>query len=206
MDLKAHLHDKRKAESAKKKAQRDSKPKEMRYSAKIATHDLDVKTQKVISFLEKGKHVRVSVGYVRGLAQAFQERPRRAVMYRVVSAVAESGCGHCDAASIRADNASLHAMMMAVGKSQKTPPPSDAALEVLCKPSKRTGASQAGPRDIGVREGDDDAAADLARLAQAKKARRRRHSPAADVDGTVTESSDSDRETVEDKIGLSGMR
>eukprot|EP01138_Halocafeteria_seosinensis_P006662 gb/GECG01006810.1/.p1 GENE.gb/GECG01006810.1/~~gb/GECG01006810.1/.p1 ORF type:complete len:344 (+),score=56.15 gb/GECG01006810.1/:1-1032(+) len=82
---------KRKREKEKKEAQRQeraNKLKEMRFTAKIEPHDLEVKIEKVRKFLrEQKKNVRVTVAYNPGVPHAYQEPLRRKVLRQIVRSI-----------------------------------------------------------------------------------------------------------------------
>jgi translation initiation factor IF-3 len=92
-----------------KKNLRDNVPKEMRFTARISDHDIDVKVAKILEFLKDGRPVKVTVSFT--LSAWLQQEPnRREVLAKVVRKVGEAGVGFCDPSSIKGEGANLQAM------------------------------------------------------------------------------------------------
>ena len=122
----------------------------------MADHDLGIKTARVLAFLRAGRPVRVSVSFTSASAFFKEEPARRAVLGRVVAAVAEAGVGFCDAASIRGDGAALHALMSP--SSPKPPKDWEKTLQRLAapiRPPRPEALLRSGDAAGDVREGED---------------------------------------------------
>ena len=122
------MNELKRQESVARRAMRDSKPKEMRFTARISDHDLSVKVGKIVEFLRDGRPVKVIVSFT--MSAWMQEEPlRREIMSKVVRKVGESGAGHCDATSIKGEGANLQAMF----NPTSTPKPAAEVEKVLAK-------------------------------------------------------------------------
>ncbi|RKX66907.1 MAG: translation initiation factor IF-3 [Tenericutes bacterium] len=63
VDFGKYRFEKKKAEQAAKKSQKNTQQKEVRLNAKTGTHDLQTKAKKAIEFLGKGHKVKVSLQF-----------------------------------------------------------------------------------------------------------------------------------------------